>query len=182
MYMCLVHAASSYPACRRLPQLSSPLPLLPPCGLLTCTKLGHNLLVAHRHHGNAPLWLFKSDVSQAYRHLPMHPLWQLKEVIAYKGVHLVDRCNNFGGRASNKLWCTFMGLVLWIAIHVKYIPALLAYIDDNFCHDEDPTLRFYPPYQTFLPSKQVCLLQLWDEIGLPHEQKNQEFGTTLTIC
>jgi hypothetical protein len=122
--------------------------------------LGHNHLVACRHCGDASLWLFKSDVSQAYRRLPMHPLWQIKQVVSHNGLRRVDRCNNFGGRASGKLWCTFMSLVLWIAVNIKSIPALLAYIDDNFSHDEDPTLRLYPPYSSFLPAKQVRLLQL----------------------
>ena len=41
--------------------------------------LGHNLLYLCKLFGpNAPLWLFKSDVSNAYRLLPMHPLWQIK--------------------------------------------------------------------------------------------------------
>jgi len=69
-----------------------------------------------------------------------------------------------------------MSLVLWIAIHVKSIDALLAYVDDNFGHDINPDLSFYAPYSTFFPSKQVSLLNLWDEIGLPHERKKQEYG------
>jgi len=74
-----------------------------------------------------------------------------------------------------------MSLVLWIAIHVKHIDALLAYVDDNFSHDVNPILSYYAPYSSFYPSKQVRLLQLWDEIALPHEQKKQEYGRSLVI-
>jgi len=35
----------------------------------------HAILVQHRC---PPTWLFKSDVSAAYLHIPMHPLWQIK--------------------------------------------------------------------------------------------------------
>ena len=32
-----------------------------------------------------------------------------------------------------------------------------------------------------MPTKQVMLLQLWDELGVPHEEKRQEWGTCITI-
>ena len=111
--------------------------------------------------------------------MPLHPLWQLRQVV--NGVRRIDRCNNFGNRAAGKIWCTFMSLVLWIAIHIKLILALLAYVDDTFSHDTCPHLVYYAPYDAYYPAKQVQLLLLWDEIGLPHEKPKQEFGPTLTI-
>jgi hypothetical protein len=42
-------------------------------------------------------------------------------------------------------------------------------------------LQYYAPYDTFYPSKQVCLLALWDEISLLHEKRKQEFGPALVI-
>ena len=33
----------------------------------------------------------------------------------------------------------------------------------------------------FLPSNQVRLLQLWDDIGLPHDREKQEYRRTLVI-
>jgi hypothetical protein len=53
-------------------------------------SLGLSLLQFHREHGNVPLVVFKSDVSQAYRRLPMHPLWQLKQVITVNNKRYVD--------------------------------------------------------------------------------------------
>ncbi|TFY77497.1 hypothetical protein EWM64_g6514 [Hericium alpestre] len=143
--------------------------------------LAHNLLRRRRLTGKTPRWLFKSDVSMAYRRLPMHPLWQVKQVITVDGVRRIDRCNNFGGRASGKLWCAFMSLVLWIAINEKGIDGLLAYIDDCFSDDPSEHLVFYEPYEDFLPPKQVALLLLWDEIHLPHDRPKQMFGSTCTI-
>ncbi|TFY77496.1 hypothetical protein EWM64_g6517 [Hericium alpestre] len=143
--------------------------------------LAHNLLRCRRLTGKTPRWLFKSDVSMAYRRLPMHPLWQVKQVITVDGVRRIDRCNNFGGRASGKLWCAFMSLVLWIAINEKGIDGLLAYIDDCFSDDPSEHLVFYEPYEDFLPPKQVALLLLWDEIHLPHDRPKQMFGSTCTI-
>ncbi|TFY81466.1 hypothetical protein EWM64_g2543 [Hericium alpestre] len=143
--------------------------------------LGHNLLLHCKQLRKNSRWLWKSDVSMAYRRLPMHPLWQLKQVITVDGVRRIDRCNNFRGRTSGMLWCTFMSLILWIAIHEKGIDALLAYIDDCFSDDPSKHLIYYARYDDFLPPKQVALLLLWDEIKLPHDKPKQLFGSVCTI-
>jgi hypothetical protein len=97
------------------------------------------------------------------------------------GVQRTDRCNNFGGRASAMTWCAFMSLVPWIANFTCAIEPMLVYMDDNFSFDVVDELVLYPLYATFFPSKQVRLLALWDDIGLPHEKDKQEFGRTLVI-
>jgi hypothetical protein len=79
------------------------------------------------------------------------------------------------------IWCAFMSLVLWIAIFRLSIEALLAYMDDNYGHDDSSALVLYEPYNTLFPRKQVLLLKLWDFIGLPHERDKQEFGHSLVI-
>ncbi|KIJ53094.1 hypothetical protein M422DRAFT_155599 [Sphaerobolus stellatus SS14] len=48
-------------------------------------------------------------------------------------------------------------------------------------YEMDHNLVYYPPYDKFYPKKQVMLLQLWDEIGLPHSIKKEEFGASLGI-
>ena len=74
------------------------------------------------------------------------------------------------------IWCAFMSLVLWIANFIVMIEAVLAYMDDMFSHDDNTVLVLYCPYKMLLPSKQVQLLQLWDDIGLPHDREKQEYG------
>jgi hypothetical protein len=74
-----------------------------------------------------------------------------------------------------------MSLVLWIANFVCSIDGLLAYMDDNFSFDTCDSLVLYPAYDTLLPCKQVKLLSLWDDIGLPYDKDKQEFGRTLVI-
>ena len=74
--------------------------------------LGHNLLVARHTLGNTLLWLFKSNVSQAYHHMPLYPLWQLCQVVIVNGICRIDQCNNFSNRAAGKIWCMFMSLIL----------------------------------------------------------------------
>src|ERR1700678_575329 len=44
------------------------------------THLGEMLLKKKAEFPDKELTLFKSDISDAYRNLPMHPLWQIKEV------------------------------------------------------------------------------------------------------
>ncbi|EIW73791.1 hypothetical protein CONPUDRAFT_23805, partial [Coniophora puteana RWD-64-598 SS2] len=55
------------------------------------------------------------------------------------------------------------------------------YVDDNFGTERPGFVRFYIPYGIWLPSSQACILQLWDELGIPHEAKKQLHGTALPI-
>jgi hypothetical protein len=74
-----------------------------------------------------------------------------------------------------------MGLVLWIAIKVKNMEDMFAYVDDAFSWDFDGNLDLYEPYEAFIPEKQFKLLSLWDELGIPHEQSKQVQGQSLRI-
>jgi hypothetical protein len=139
------------------------------------------LLRYRKDYPGVALVLFKSDVSAAYRRLPLHPLWQIKQIVTIDRCRHVDRCTSFGGRGSCRDYTAFMGLVLWIAIFVKLLADLFGYIDDNFSFDEEGNVTWYEPYRCYYPSKQTSLLQLWDEIGLPHEKAKQEYAPVLRI-
>jgi len=128
-----------------------------------------------------PCYLFKSDVSQAYRRLPMHPRWQVRQGAEIDGVYHVDRNAVFGNRASGRIWCLILDCILWAAIHDYDLADLLVYVDDTFSYDYDPVLDFYEPYNRHMPKKQAALLRIWDQIGLPHENHKQIFGRTLEI-
>lgn len=141
--------------------------------------LGRNLF-ANRQNASNVTHLFKSDIADAYRHLPMHPLWQLRQAVRVGDRYHIDRCCSFGSRGSPALWTTFISLVVWIAINVKQIPNLLVYFDDHFSFDFRPP-QWYAPYQSYYPPSQVKLLQLWDEIGIRHKKDKQLYGNTLTI-
>jgi len=64
------------------------------------------------------LYVWKSDVSHAYRLMPIHVLWQILQIITIGDLRFVNRCNHFGNRAAGRIWGAFMGLVLWIAMDV----------------------------------------------------------------
>ena len=51
----------------------------------TIKDLANLIIQFRRQFGNVKLVLFKSDVSAAYRRLPMHPLWQIKQIITIDG-------------------------------------------------------------------------------------------------
>jgi hypothetical protein len=139
------------------------------------------LLEFRKHHPHDELVMWKSDVSQAFRRLPMHPLWQTKQILTVNGQRHVDRNNNFGGRGSPKVWISFMSLVAWIAIHRILVEALKTYMDDSFSFELANRRLYYAPYQCYFPAKQTRLLQLWDDIGLPHDKPKQLFGSPLTV-
>ncbi len=145
--------------------------------------LARNLLHFRRMHGMTRVLLFKSDIANAYRLLPMHPLWQLKQVVTVNGLRRVDRCCCFGNRGSPDLFCTFMSLLLWIAVNVRNIHWLLAYMDDTFSWDAAESLVQYHGYdeQALFPPAQCRLLELWDDLGIPHNFAKQLYGETLTI-
>lgn len=52
--------------------------------------LGDAICEFRHHHPNDLLHIWKADVSEAYRHMPMHPLWQIKQVISFEGERRVD--------------------------------------------------------------------------------------------
>jgi hypothetical protein len=146
----------------------------------TLKNLGDRILSLRRIHGpDTQLVVWKSDVSQAYRRLPMHILWQIKQIITIDGQRHVDRCNNFGNRGAARIWTSFMGLVAWIAIN-RGIESNV-YIDDTFAVELADDIDFYEPYEDFFPAAQVKTLCLWDEIGLNHEQPKQVWGHVLTV-
>lgn len=79
-------------------------------------QLGQLILQSHRQLvPGEKLLLFKSDVSEAYRLIPMHPYWQIKQVNTVDGLHFINHNNVFGGRWSGDLFISFMALTLWIA-------------------------------------------------------------------
>jgi hypothetical protein len=154
------------------------------------------LLQYRRRNPGKHLVAFKSDVKGAFRLIPSHPLWQIKQIVTTnyptptdvdagidRGplIRRVDWRSCFGSRGSPRLWNSVMGLIVWIALHEKEIADLFAYVDDNFGVEEEGQLTYYGGYKKFMPTKQVRLLELWDELGIPHSEDKQVWGTVLVI-
>jgi hypothetical protein len=124
---------------------------------------------------------WKSDVSGAYRILPMHPRWQIKQITRVDDEYHVDRCNVFGGCGAGALFIAFNSLVAWIAKEIKQIRYLGNYVDDSSgCGTTDDYLT-YEPYRNAYPREQVILLTLWDELGIPHKTHKQIHGSPLPV-
>ena len=54
------------------------------------SDLAEALLRYRRAHPHEKLVMFKSDVSAAYRRLPLHLLWQIKQIVTIDSIHHVD--------------------------------------------------------------------------------------------
>jgi hypothetical protein len=149
----------------------------------TIQNLFDSILEFRRIPGNesVPLILFKSDVAEAFRNMPLAPLFQLKQISTIDGERHVDRNTTFGGRASPSIWCSFMGLTMWIVLYILIIEAIKTYVDDAFSFDTFGNAKWYPPYHCYLPAKQTKLLELWDELNIPHQKSKQEYGPVLTL-
>ena len=144
------------------------------------SHFGELLLRKRREKPGVVFVAWKSDVSEAYRLCPMHELWQLKQVVRIGGELVVDRVDMFGGCGSGPIFISVNSLVAWVAVEQREIDDL-EYVDDSFGVDEEGNMVLYVPYGVEYPAQQARLLELWDEIGIPHKQKKQVFGTQLVI-
>lgn len=145
-------------------------------------QLGERVLRAHSQlRPGERLILFKSDVSEAYRLIPMHPIWQTRQINTVDGERYVDHNNVFGGKRSGDTFIAFMSLVLWIAEFEWSINGLCNYIDDVFSAVNSLYWKRYAPYDEIYPENQTRLLECWDALGVPHKKEKQLFGTKLTI-
>lgn len=133
-------------------------------------------------------WLYKLDVSSAFKLLPMHPLWQIRQGIEVARAdgsttrHL-QRQGAFGCRAMPHLWTTFMGLVLWLQQSRLGIGHPLAYMDDAYGIDRTRELSQVEigGVPRLVPAEMAAISRLWAELGIPHESKKAEFGRELVI-
>ena len=106
----------------------------------------------------------------------MHFLYQLLTIITVNSKCRVDRCNNFGNHRSQKIWQSFMSLVMWILVFKRSLEHLKCYTDNVFSFSTAGNLTFYAPYNRWMPTEQASILLLWDEISLPHENSKQIAG------
>ena len=143
--------------------------------------LGEMLLDVRKTVGNVPMVLWKSDIADAYRLLPMSPYWQIKQINTVDGQRYVDQHMAFGSSASAGIFISFNSLVAWIAKNEVGIPYLADYMDDSSGCNLLGDTCFYIPYEKDLPRDQYRLLMLWDALGIPHKPHKQIFGSPLTI-
>jgi hypothetical protein len=125
--------------------------------------------------------MFKCDIAEAYRLIPLHPLWQVKQVNTFGALRWVDRNATFGSSSSPLIFISFNSLVSWIAKHVKNIQGLSTYGDNTSGAEFVGNDEFYQPYNKLMPRKQVNLLHLWDELNIPHSENKQISGSPLTV-
>ena len=105
----------------------------------------------------------------------------MHQIVKILDSYHIDNNNNFGNQGAGCLWVTFFGLVLWIAAVIMQVSDLFAYVDDAFSWESADRLQFYTPYGKLFPTKQAQLLALFDDVGVPHEEHKQVFGSPLQI-
>jgi len=146
------------------------------------THMGEMLLENRRSTADTvEMVVWKSDIAEAYRLMPLHPLWQMKQINTVDGLRYVDRNITFGNSGSPTIFISFNSLVAWIAKHVRGIHRLATYIDDSSGFDRSDDLLLYSPYSSPFPHHQTLLLQLWDDLRIPHKRSKQIFGPVIPI-
>ena len=68
------------------------------------------------------------------------------------------------------LACLHVPCLLLVAVMKLIMHFLYLYVDDSFLAQKRNEMLFYKGYQKTLLSNLTHLLQLWDFIGLPHEE------------
>ncbi len=144
-------------------------------------QLGDMLLNLHVLTPGLDLVMWKSDIAEAYRMCPMHPMWKIKQAVRIDGKYYIDRTNCFGSSASFAIFISVNRLIAWIAKNDHGISSLITYVDDSSGPAVATDKTYYDPYGTSLPSPQVTLLCLWDELGIPHKPKKQVHSSPLPI-
>lgn len=128
---------------------------------------------------NRPPIAWKSDVSSAFRLLPMHRLWQIKQVVKVDDAYHVDRNMVFGNAASPRIWCTFFSLILWIATRKMSINCLHAFMDDAW--GLEPAHILIPFGGRLVPLAQARFLTLLNRVRIPWSWDKQLHSQELEI-
>jgi len=131
--------------------------------------------------GPDSITVWKSDVEGAFCLCPMHPYWQIKQAVRIGNDFHIDHCNVFGSSASPAIFIAFNSLVTWIAKNERGVPFITTYVDDSSGCSWADDMAFYAPYKTHLPSPQARLLTLWDNLGIPHEERKQIHGPSIPV-
>lgn len=147
----------------------------------TVQHLGQKIRKLRRDLGpDEALLIWKSDIANAYRIIPLHPLWQLKQVVTWKGKRMIDRCNMWGGGAAGRLLAAIASCAMWILWITLEITSR-EYVDDVSDCEPANDLVIYQPYGKLFPRGQATLLRLWDTIGFPHAERKQLWGSSLEV-
>jgi hypothetical protein len=146
------------------------------------THLGEQILKAYNElTPDEHLVVYKSDVAEAYRLIPMHPIWQTKQINTVDGQRYVDRNNVFGGRRSGDIFIAVMAGVMWIMENIWKVWRPNAFVDDVFGVEKSSRWQKYGPYQRVFPTSQTQTLNCWDRLGILHKPEKQLYRTKLTI-
>ncbi|CEQ43198.1 SPOSA6832_05127, partial [Sporobolomyces salmonicolor] len=154
-------------------------------------------LMRHRRlrgDSSSPGVVWKSDVSGAFRTLPVAPQWQVRQVHRsrlvdsrgqHRWIYYIDRRVVFGGRYSPRLWCIVLNAILWGVRHRLGLEFPLVYVDDTFGYDiSGKTSIIKHPANgesREVPLQQAAVLVAWKLLGVPWEWKKQENGKALVV-
>lgn len=126
-------------------------------------SFAHFLIDKKKKLKNLILW--KSDIDNTYRTLPMCFQWQARKAVRIRKRFRIDRCCDFRSSGSPKLWCSFWSLVLWIAEFVLGIKGMNNLMDDTWGVCFASELISFKGRK--IPIDQAKLLNLFDFVGVP---------------
>ena len=118
------------------------------------------LLKVRVHHGDVHLILFKTDISQAYWHLPVHPLWQMCQsrflILIMSITTTISATKELVTFGLPSLALSY-GLLLLLCRSLIYLHTLMMLFLGSLLTIFNFTL---PMADSFLPNKPNCSLSL----------------------
>ncbi|XP_063297879.1 uncharacterized protein LOC134586340 [Pelobates fuscus] len=85
-------------------------------------------------------WLSKTDISNAFKLLPLHPsLWHLHGVW-WKGLYYFANRLTFGAKSSPKLFDIFAETLCWLLLNICCCPVVIHYLDDFLTVEKQDTI------------------------------------------
>ena len=76
----------------------------------------------------------------------LHFLYQLLTIITVNNERCIDWCNNFGNRGSQKIWQSFLSLIMWTLVFKRGFKHLKCYTNDVFSFSAAGNLAFHSSY------------------------------------
>lgn len=142
----------------------------------------------HLHLDSDYHFLWKSDVSGAFRNIPVCPEWMIKQVHRVRRriggrlvwSYYVDQRLILGNRLSPLIWCTVINLILWCTRIHSHVDHIFIFVDDAFGFDVSGEFLpvFHKPSKEtrMVPRSQALVLRVWNRLGIPWNWKKQLFS------
>ncbi|GAA5974278.1 hypothetical protein JCM8115_000827, partial [Rhodotorula mucilaginosa] len=151
-------------------------------------RLLRQLLSTSKQDRPRQIQLWRADVKDAFLGVPMRAEWQMHQLLRFMDADgheyfRVDRCMEFGSRASPYLWSIVEGFLLHLAQAGGSVPTPLAFVDDAFGADASGRTVIVNVGKKLVrhPPQLAGMIEVFKSVGAPFAADKQLAGSRLRI-